>query len=136
MAELRNCTQCGRVYAYRGNKLCSKCMEKVEDDYSLVRKYIRAHPGAGIFQVKEATGVDEKYILEFMREGRIVAEELGAVLNCERCGTAISEGRYCERCLFDLNSEFKSVLPEQAKPAAPTENRLSEDAMYIKKRSK
>ncbi len=137
MAELRNCIQCGRVYAYQGNKLCSKCAEKVENDFSLVRKYLRAHPGASIHQVKEATGVDEKYILEFIRDGRVVAEGIGTVLNCERCGAAISEGRYCDRCLFDLNSELNSVLPskEQVKPASAA-NRISEDAMYIKKRTR
>lgn len=112
MAELRNCPQCGRVFAYVGRNLCPRCMDKEEEEFKLVRSYIREHPGATIMDTSEATEVDEQKILRFLRDGRLVSRGLQAsvTLECERCGQTIGEGRYCRTCLTELDRELKETV--------------------------
>jgi len=130
---LRNCSQCGRVFAYRGNSLCSKCLDKAEDDFVLVRRYLQKHAGAGIKEIEENTGVDEQIIMKFMREGRLASESSADLLKCENCGCSIAKGRYCEKCLYDLTYGLKAVLPV---PPAKKDNDISRrirGTMYTRK---
>ena len=112
MAELRNCSQCGQVYAYLGRNLCPRCLEKEEEEFKVVRSFIREHSGATITETAEATGVDEQKILRFLREGRLISRGLQAssTLECERCGRVLSEGRYCRDCREELDREIKQTL--------------------------
>lgn len=111
MAELRNCAECGRLFAYQGRNICSRCLEKEDEQYTIVRKYVRDHSGASIFEVADATGVEEDKILQFLRDGRLESKGFTNVLECERCGRQISSGRYCQRCLAELGNELKEALP-------------------------
>ena len=79
MAGLRNCPKCGRVFAYVGRGICPRCLEQEEEDFKLVRTYIRENPGATIIEVSEATEIDEQTILRFLKEGRLVSRGLSAV---------------------------------------------------------
>lgn len=112
MAELRNCPQCGRIFSYLGRNLCPRCMEKEEDEFKIVRTYIRENPGATITETAEATGVAEQTILRFLREGRLVSRGLQAssTLECERCGRKITEGRYCTSCQQELEREVRQTM--------------------------
>ncbi|KUG02335.1 flagellar protein [hydrocarbon metagenome] len=125
-ADLMNCSSCGRVFAFRGKNICSKCIEKMEKDFILVRRYLQKHAGAGIREIEENTGVEEQTIIQFMREGRLVAESSSNLLNCENCGSSIKEGRYCEKCLYDISCELQSVLP------APEVNRGQQSSSSLR----
>lgn len=133
MADLRNCIQCGRVFAYQGNKVCSKCREAADNEFNIVRKYVRDHPGADVRKVAEETGIKEQKILQFLREGRLISSGFVESLSCERCGARISTGRYCSQCLHELESQIKTVLPESSPRQAGIDNR---DGMHIKKDSR
>ncbi|MBC7075364.1 MAG: MerR family transcriptional regulator [Syntrophomonadaceae bacterium] len=109
MADLKNCSQCGRLFAGQG-ELCRRCQETEEDEFLTVRRYIRDHPGSSVFEVSEATGVEESKILSFLRRGRLEARGMVADLECERCGKRISSGRYCRKCLEELERELGKIV--------------------------
>ncbi len=114
--DLRNCSICGRVYAYQGRNMCNKCLEKEDDDYAIVRRYVREHPGASVAEVAEATEIDEDKILQFLRDGRLITRGMSYTTMCERCGKTISSGKYCDSCLQQLGAEFKNIIPPTRKP--------------------
>ena len=33
MADLRNCSKCGRLFGYMGKPICSYCAEEEEDEF-------------------------------------------------------------------------------------------------------
>lgn len=112
MAELRNCPQCGQIFSYIGRNLCHRCLDKEEEEFKVVRSYVRGHSGATISETAEATGIDEQKILRFLREGRLISRGLQAstTLECERCGQTIPEGRYCRNCREELDRDLQRTL--------------------------
>lgn len=136
MSNLRNCSRCGRVFPYMGRNICPRCLEKEEDEYQVVRRYVRDNPGAGVIEVVEETGVEEDKILQFLRDGRLQAKGLTASLHCERCGQSINSGRFCESCINEVNAEIQGHLPQKAKseePKRPPRGKVK-DKMHIKDR--
>ncbi|MGR6837105.1 TIGR03826 family flagellar region protein [Syntrophomonas erecta] len=134
MNNLRNCPQCGRLFAYQGRNICSRCLDKEDEDYMIVRKYVRDHPGASVFEVSEETGVEEEKILQFLKDGRLQSKGFTELLECERCGTRISSGRYCLKCRQELDAQIRAVTgkadQEQVKKGSlGSRNR---EKMYIK----
>jgi len=121
--DLINCSKCGRVFAFTGSQVCSRCSSSDEDDFKKVKEYLYDNPGASVFEVSQETGVAEKQILRFLRESRIeVRESSNYILDCERCGTSIRSGRFCDKCVAAMQKEFSSVLgkkPEE-KPITTT----------------
>ncbi len=131
--DLRNCSICGRLYAYQGRDICSKCLEKEDDEYAIVRRYVRDYPGASVLEVSEATGVEEEKILQFLRDGRLISRGMSYAAECERCGKSISGGRYCGNCLKELGAEFNSVIPSaRRKPEPEITRRRSRERMHIR----
>ena len=117
--DLRNCPICGRVFAYQGRDICNKCLEKEDNDYAVVRRYVREHPGASVSEVAEATEIDEDKILQFLRDGRLISRGLSYTTMCERCGKTIPSGRFCETCLKKLGAEIKGLIPPVRQVQAP-----------------
>ncbi|HZK43212.1 MAG TPA: TIGR03826 family flagellar region protein [Syntrophomonadaceae bacterium] len=118
MSNLRNCPKCGRLFAADGRNVCRKCQQAEDDEFTIVRKYVRDNPGASVFEVAEATGVEEEKILQFLRDGRLESRGMTVIFRCTRCGVEIKEGKYCNSCLNDLNQQIGEVLP--GKKPAPT----------------
>jgi len=112
--NLKNCPRCGRVFpAGSGRDLCSKCLEAEDDDYGVVRRYVRDHPRSTVVEVAEETGVDEEVILQYLRDGRLMSNSFGSVINCERCGKSIRGGRYCDSCLNVIDAQIRGVEPSK-----------------------
>ncbi|MDR5659768.1 MerR family transcriptional regulator [Serpentinicella sp. ANB-PHB4] len=109
--DLRNCSKCGRVFSYKGSTVCSRCASTYEDDYKKVKDYLYDNPGASISEVSEETEVPEKQILKYLREARIeIREDSNYLLDCERCGTGIKSGRYCDKCAGEMRREFGAAI--------------------------
>lgn len=133
MANLRNCSQCGRLFPYAGRNICGNCLEKEEEEYQLVRKYVRDHPGAGVLEVAEATEVEHDKILQFLRDGRLKSKGMTTSLTCERCGIAISNGRWCDKCTQQVKSEIQGAAPAKpAQPEKPLIKTKTKDRMHLK----
>lgn len=111
MAELVNCKKCGRMFSsIAGEKLCSRCRTNDEDDFKIVREYIYDNPGARVQEVAEETGVSEKKILKFLREGKLELKGEGVGYPCASCGKSIKTGRFCEECQRELKQGFTKAF--------------------------
>lgn len=135
--SIRNCKKCSRIYADDNFDLCPICRNSDAEEFKIVKDFLYDHPGADIQTVAEATGVDTKKIMRFLRDGKleIVGDSPNLLLDCERCGTPINSGRFCNKCVAEMEREFKSVLPSN-NPAS-TKNRGKEsDKMFIADRRK
>ncbi|MFW6238873.1 MAG: TIGR03826 family flagellar region protein [Halanaerobiales bacterium] len=118
MAEIKNCPKCGKLFSYDGvNKLCEVCRQEEETDFQKVKTYLWDNPNATIEEVHEKTGVKRERIIKFIREDRLIAEglEITFDLECERCGTPIQSGRFCERCKKELVDGFSGDEKENKK---------------------
>ncbi len=131
--NLKNCYRCGGLFAYTGRNICNKCLEKEEEEYNIVRKYVRDHPGASIIEVSEATDIEEEKILQFVRDGRLKSKGFTGVLACERCGKSISSGRFCEDCMQQREKEIQGVLQRNVVREPPKEipKRKTNDKLHI-----
>ncbi|NPV27626.1 MAG: hypothetical protein HPY81_09370 [Firmicutes bacterium] len=109
--DLRNCPECGRLFAFVGQNLCPACLEEEEKEFELVREYVREHRNPTITEVSEATGVGADKIIRFLKDGRLIAKGLitEGVLECESCGCPISAGRLCEACRDELTRNIKRL---------------------------
>lgn len=105
--ELRNCPECGRLFAYVTRNLCPACLEKEGEYFKKVEEFLRGHGGATITEISEATGVPEDKVISFLREGRLVASSDSLLLECERCGKPIRTGRFCDACRMALETSLK-----------------------------
>ncbi|WP_261131796.1 TIGR03826 family flagellar region protein [Bacillus sp. Marseille-Q3570] len=111
MAELANCPQCGRIFAKSFRQVCDACYKEEEKMFELVYKFIRkkANREASLWEVHEATGVPEKTIIRFVKEGRIRAHQLpNLAYPCERCGKNIQDGRICGDCNDRMKKDLHS----------------------------
>lgn len=107
MSNVKQCRQCGRLFESLGSNLCPRCMEDMEKDFVTVKEYVYDHSDANVFDISNETGVPEKTVLEFLREGRLSMS--GADLHCEECGASITTGRYCSECQNKLEIILKSA---------------------------
>jgi flagellar operon protein (TIGR03826 family) len=132
---IQNCQKCGRLFSSENNqKFCERCRENDEDMFKLVREYIYDNPNASIPEVAEETEVPEKKILKFLREGKLeLKEDSGFMLDCERCGTAISTGRFCNKCAMEMEKEFKSAFGMDKKDDKKDKRNNRSHGMHIKK---
>ena len=109
--DIRNCSRCGKIYAYNGINLCIQCRREDEEDFKKIKEYIDENPGANISEVSDATKIESRKIIEFLRQGRLeIKDENNLLLSCERCGTPIRTGRFCEKCTAEMQKEFKQSI--------------------------
>jgi len=109
--NIKNCVRCGRIYVYDGYSLCIDCRRADEEDFNKVKEYLDENPGANVMEVSEATGVETKKIIQFLREGRLeVKDETNLILDCERCGKPIKTGRFCEKCSKEMEKEMLTAI--------------------------
>ncbi len=133
--DLRNCPRCGRIFADNGtHRICSDCRHQEEDDYEKVKAFLWDNPRSTIGKVHEETGVSEDTIIKFIRENRLITEglEIKASLKCQRCGTTISHGRFCQKCQDELVDGFSDTGKEKKSK----KKKKSGSDMYIKDRIK
>lgn len=122
--DVRNCAKCGRIFQYLvGAPICPKCKDKEEEEFQLVKTYIYDNKNANMMEVSNQTGVQMKLIERFIREGRLMLSEDSPIfLRCEKCGTQIRTGRYCQTCSTSLSNEIRMGAAQ-----TPSENTKSDD---------
>ena len=128
--QLKNCTECGKVFVHPTRKLCNDCVNDIEKDFEKVKDFLWDKDSATIDEVHDKTGVPKKRIIKFIRNGRIMSLGLNFDfdLNCERCGKPISEGNYCQECSHELSEELnpgrKQPKPEKKKPKKDSNSKM------------
>lgn len=134
---IRNCKKCGKIYQYDGvHKICLECRRKEEKDFEKVKEFLRENPSSSINKVSEETGVEKKTIIEFIKNDRLIAEdiEIEETIRCQRCGREIKHGKYCEKCISDFKGEIESIKKE--KEAKKKEGYRSKENMHVADRLK
>ncbi|TDX58893.1 flagellar protein [Orenia marismortui] len=121
---IQKCKRCKKVFAaVQGAKICPNCLREEEDQFVLVKDYLWEHPGATIKELHEATEVEERIIKKFVKEGRFLQiNGVDITVECERCGTAIRSGRFCEDCSQKLQNGISKV-----KKVSDSKEELKED---------
>jgi flagellar operon protein (TIGR03826 family) len=141
MADLRNCSKCGRLFGYVSKPICSYCVDEEEDEFSKVKDYLYDYPGSNVFEVSEATGVSTEKIMRFLKEERLQvnSENPNMLLECETCSRPITTGRFCQNCKNDLHTSLRKEFGLDKKPSVPDDDGLrthSKEQMYTATRRK
>lgn len=109
-----NCKACGKLCAEMPSKLCGACQKEYFDAEMKVAEYLRSHENSTLDEVHEATKVEKHIILKMIQEGRIIEGNLS--YSCERCGKAISSGRYCKYCEVEVVDALNSTEEVKEEP--------------------
>lgn len=124
LGKLANCSRCDALFVQTFRDVCPKCFQQIEEEYEKCAKYLRKREnrGATIYQLSEATGVSVKQITRFIREGRLsIADNPNMGYPCEKCGTIIRAGSFCDSCAKGMKREIEQQLE--------VDKRLAEDRM-------
>lgn len=112
MGELANCPGCGKLFVKETKNQCKACYEKDEADFETVYRFFKSKENvrATLSEASEQTGVSEKKIIRFIKEGRLRLIELpNLTYPCESCGRKIREGKYCETCMGKFRTTIKRL---------------------------
>ncbi|WP_042142639.1 TIGR03826 family flagellar region protein [Paucisalibacillus sp. EB02] len=112
MAELANCLQCGKVFVKQLKDICRNCYKEEEVAFKKVYEFLKQQKNreATLYEVVEATGVEETLITKFIKEKRLrtsMFPKLG--FPCERCGTLIVSGKLCMNCSVELKNDLQQL---------------------------
>lgn len=129
--DVRSCRQCKRLFNYVvGPFICPVCREELEKKFLEVKKYISDNPNCRMDEVTEACDVDEKQVTTWIREERLqFANAMAAGFGCERCGTGIRSGRFCDKCKVEMTRTFTDAIYRPDKNADKPKNDSREARM-------
>lgn len=113
--KVMSCKMCGRLFQSYGVGNCPACADEMDKAFVKIKEYLYEHENATIVDVVEGTGVAEKFVLQFLKEGRLSIEGAEDSLKCEDCGRSISSGRFCSDCREKLANVLSSVVEEPKK---------------------
>lgn len=115
--QYKQCKYCGTIFQSTGGNECPRCMKDREEKFTIIKEYLYKNQGASVAEISNETGIEEKLILHFLRDGRLEMVVADGSLACEKCGAPIKSGRLCRKCSESLSRALGSVLPKQSKPA-------------------
>lgn len=128
--EVKSCRRCRALFHHVvGPQLCQKCKRKDEEDFARVKEYLYDNPGASMTTVCEELDVTVRQVQQYLRDGRLtVSKDSPIGIDCERCGTRIITGKYCDECTTTMTNQFSSASkgmkkPEKAKEKSGTKMR-------------
>jgi flagellar operon protein (TIGR03826 family) len=138
--NLANCSRCGRVFSMvqGGREICPLCVKDEENNYSIIFQYLSSRPAATAQEISQATNIELKEVLRFVRENRLRLVKADTGLLCENCGISISIGKYCEKCgqklTDELRNEVDKIRQNTDKPVGRFED--PPDPRYLRERRK
>lgn len=129
MANLGNCSRCGKVFAKSLRDVCPDCYREEEKAYKIVYRFLskRKNREATLEEIVDATGVDEELIIKFIKENRLRSSQFPKLAYpCERCGVDIVEGRLCHNCSQDIIKQVErhDELEERAQKRKEESERI------------
>ncbi|ANB61134.1 TIGR03826 family flagellar region protein [Anoxybacteroides amylolyticum] len=126
--NLDNCPKCGGLFVKsQFRDICEGCYREEEKQFEKVYHYIRKRENrmATIPQVVEGTGVEEDLIIKFIKSGRLqLANFPNLGYPCGRCGTIIREGKFCVKCMKDLNKQIEVLKQEEERKKESQHKRI------------
>jgi|SRR5665213_421680 len=124
--NLKNCSQCGRMFApsLRGNEFCPDCLKQSEENYRKVFEYFNTEPAATAQQISDATGIDVKEIHRFVRENRLRSVKVNTGRICGKCGRPIYggklSGKFCDKCRVQSATDTHKDVQKQKTSSSGT----------------
>lgn len=117
--KMKNCSSCGKVFvAFNNARICADCRQKEEEWEKAVVEYVREHPKCNIAEIVEQTGAQEPLIRRMIREGYFVSTGVELYYPCEKCGSPIDKGQYCEKCQKELRDELTAAIAKKSSASA------------------
>ena len=108
--NIRQCYRCDKLFQFRGKDICPDCVTAMDNMFTSVRDYLFDHREASVEEVLENTGAERDDVIEWLREGRLIASQhKEKLLQCESCGQAIASGRYCVDCNAEMVNKLEST---------------------------
>ena len=134
--EIKLCKHCNGLFETEvGANVCSRCLVDNQESFECVREYLRKHPGTPMSTVAEQTGIAHYLIEHFLKQERIeVAPDSPITLACNKCGTRINAGMYCEPCGISLREELgrlKNALLEDIESQTDKRNVMQGRMRYV-----
>ncbi len=131
--EVRNCKRCGKIFVYAGVAVCPECLQKEEEQYKKVKRFLDEHPRAGVRETSDETGVPTEVVVEFVRQGLLVTHAgPGGQLTCMICKKPITRGRLCPRCEGLLGAAAgRPQAPEPDESAKELPRGSTKERMYV-----
>jgi flagellar operon protein (TIGR03826 family) len=118
MGELVNCSSCGKVFVMTTFDTCPTCRREIEEKFEMVWRFIRqkANRESTVLEVHEATGVEEKLIFQWIKEGRLqVKDFVNLTYPCKNCGEPIQGGTWCRACSTKLLKDVEELEAQEDK---------------------
>lgn len=116
MGEIINCPRCGKIFAKALRPVCNDCFKEYEKMFQKVYAFMRKRENreATIPEIVEHTGVEEKYIHQFVKDGRLKPTHFPNLsYPCDSCGAFIREGRICSECRHHIYEGLKRERKEK-----------------------
>ncbi|MCD8500924.1 MAG: hypothetical protein LRY71_03650 [Bacillaceae bacterium] len=116
MRDIDNCPRCGKIFVKALRDVCEACFKQEEKDYQTVYNFIRKKENrmSTVSEVEEETGIEERIITKFIRQGRIhISNFPNLAYPCESCGTSIREGRICPACKGNITGGLARLESEK-----------------------
>jgi len=108
--KVRTCRWCRKLYQGLSDTFCPECVEKMDDAFVTIRTYLDDHPKANAAEVTKATGLEERVVLQLLKDERL-QEYTHLTKRCEICGRTITEGRFCGGCKKMMRSVLEDKSP-------------------------
>ena len=109
--EARNCPRCGKIFSFSSKPICPNCEKAEEEIFQRVRAFLEENPSQSLAEVAVSTQVSPRKILGYVQEGRLmVTDGMRQDVVCESCGKPILQGRYCDKCVIQLNQKITDVF--------------------------
>lgn len=115
--RLDNCKICGRLFVKEHTDICLDCYHEIEREFNRVEDFLKIEQNrlATLEIVSEQTNVSKKRIANFIRDGRIYADDFPQLgYPCKSCGTLIKRQVLCNDCYEQLVTEIKKSLHKES----------------------
>ena len=114
--QLDNCRICGKLFLRDHTDYCLDCYKKTEQDFKRVADFLTNEQNrfATIEEVSLETEVPVKQVADFIRDGRIYAEDYPNLgYRCAHCDKLIKRQLLCDDCFNQFSSEVNLTLKRE-----------------------
>ena len=131
--NIRNCKKCKKLFNYvTGPNICPTCKAEVEQKFQEVKQYIQNNERSDMQDVSDACDVEVAQIQQWIREERLLLSYNSPMgIECERCGSKIMRGRFCEKCKSEMTNDFNGAIGKN-KPTSTIEKKESSESTSSK----
>ncbi|MFZ2957859.1 MAG: hypothetical protein WA705_13310 [Candidatus Ozemobacteraceae bacterium] len=128
MAEMNliTCRVCGTVMVKLSRDVCNKCFQLEEELFKKVKDFLRANPGASVYEVAIALDAPSKQVEAFVNSGRLERVGVHVMHQCRTCSRIIPTGIICSDCASGIKSQVNSLKrtisddhPKGSEPVKP-----------------